>query len=238
MKQPYLRRITGSIAKVGVVAFAPSTGIANNPTAHSTMEGVMRRSKFFETPAFDVLDTIRALIRSKPRFTGAMAVMVVAALLTACGGGSSSGGGGSGNQFAGTYNGFATLTLSAPGVPPETISGTIRIVVDDRGNVTTDPGSSAPGAGRLNGNSFTATVPGAQLNEPGLTCTGSILVKGTLSGDNVTGTHSGNALVCNGIPIQVNGTYSATRPAAGAASRAPVGTSVMEALQESIGTAR
>ncbi len=232
----YAREPGPSVDSGNTRAFAPSPGIAINPTVHSTMEDVMRQSICNETLAFDVLNSARRSIRSAPRFAARMAVVMVALAMAACGGGSSSSGGGI--HFAGDYNGIATITLSAPGLPPETLSGPIRIVVDRRGNVTSDPGTSAPGAGKLNGNSFTATVPGERFNEPGFTCNGSILIKGTLSGDSVTGTISENALTCNGIPIQVNGTYSATRAVAGAVSRAPAGRPAMETLRESFRTAR
>lgn len=188
----------------------------------------------------------RMVVQQRRRSTGAirlvswMAGIGLALMLIGCGGGSSSSGAGTGpgetgpapgspapssggtagNRFAGTYNGFATVTLSAPGVPAETITGTIQIVVDAQGNVVSDPGSGASGTGRLNGNSFTVTVPGARFNQAGVACGGSMLVRGTISGDTIDGTIAGDKLVCNGIPIQMNGNYSAVRAAAGTASRA------------------
>lgn len=237
-------------------AFAPPPGSATNPAVRNTKEGVMRRSICSEAPEAEVRARYQQLVRGTSRIAALSTGIVLAAVLAACGGGSSSGGGtsetgevagdaagsgsggGTGNAFAGTYNGFAKATLSAKGLPPENISGTIQIVIDDKGNVTSDPGISESGTGKLKGNSFTATVPGNRFNQPGVTCSGSMLVKGTISGNTIIGTLSGNALTCNGILIQVQGTYSATRVAAGAASRSAAGGTVMEAVRGSMGSTR
>ena len=127
----------------------------------------------------------------------------------------------SGNPFAGTYDGLATITLSARGVPPETISGTIQFVIDARGNVTSDPASSASGSGRLKGNSFTVTVPGARFNQPGLRCSGALLMNGTVSGNTITGTFAASGL---------------SHTVAGSAARALAGAPAVTALRRTLGT--
>lgn len=207
----------------------------------------MRRSICSEATGGEARVRYQWLVRAASRMAALTAGILLAAILAACGGGNepgevagdSAGGDGSpGNPFAGTYNGFATATLSAKGLPPENISGTIQFVIDNKGNVTSDPGIPQSGTGKLKGNSFTVTVPGARFNEPGIVCQGSMLIKGTISGNTITGTLAGNGLACNGVLIQVEGTYSATRAAAGAAARSPAGGSVMEAVRESMGTAR
>ncbi len=216
----------------------------------------MRRSICSETTEVEARVRYKWLVQATARIAALTTGLLLTVALVACGGGSSSGsggrtgetgevggdaagGGGSpANAFAGTYNGFATATLSAKGVPPEHISGSIQIVIDDKGNVTSDPGISQSGTGKLKGNAFTVTVPGARFNEPGVKCQGSMLIKGTISGNTITGTLAGNGLTCNGVLIQVSGTYSATRAAAGAASRSPAGGTVMNAVQQSMGTAR
>lgn len=177
-----------------------------------------------------------------------VASVLAAILLSACGGGSSDSGGGSqpgndttntgappsasGNPFAGTYNGLGTMTLSASGVPPQTISGSIQFVIDARGNVTSDPATSVSGTGKLKGNSFTVTVPGARLNQPGLSCGGALLINGRISGTTITGTFAAGNLSCNGVAIQVTGSFSATRSAASSISRAPAGIPAMSALRK------
>ena len=162
-------------------------------------------------------------------------VSIFTLALTACGGGgSNSGGGGAPASFAGTYNGFATVTLSAPGISPETSTGTIQIVIDAQGNVTSDPATEFSGTGTLSGNTFTVTVPAAGFNQPGVTCTGMVMITGTVSGEAITGTLSANGFTCNGVPFQVNGTYEAARVPAAVKAAQPTGVSVMESLRRAI----
>lgn len=155
--------------------------------------------------------------------------------LTACGGGSSSsGGGGTPASYAGTYNGFATVTLSAPGLSPQTSTGTIQIVIDAEGNVTSDPNTEFSGTGTLSGDTFTVAVPAAAFNQPGMTCTGAVMINGTVSGETIRGTITTNGLTCNGMPFQINGTYEAMRVPAAAKAAHPTGVSVMESLRGAI----
>ena len=162
----------------------------------------------------------------------AITIVVLSFLLTACGGGSSGGGGGAPASFAGMYGGIATITMSAPGATPQTIRGTIQFEIDGQGNITSDPGTDFSGTGTLNGNRFTVTVPASSLNEPGLRCTGAIVFTGSISGDSMNGSISVSGFVCNGVPIQVSGTFQAARlPAQG---RQPIGGSLMESVRGAI----
>jgi hypothetical protein len=156
--------------------------------------------------------------------------------LTACGGGGSNSGGGGGTpaSFAGTYNGFATVTLSAPGLSPNTATGTIQIVIDAQGNVTSDPSTDFSGTGTLSGNTFTVAVPAAAFNQAGVRCTGAVMITGTVSGETITGAFSANGFTCNGISFQVNGTYEAARVPAAAKAAQPTGVSAMESLRGAI----
>jgi len=190
-----------------------------------------------EVPALPAPFPGRWLISRASRFMAWTAGIALAVMLAACGGGSSSGGGG-GNPFAGTYNGVATGTISAPGLSPQTSTGSIQFVIDARGNVTSDPGIKESGTGKLNGNKFTVTVPGSRFNQPGTTCSGAMLIHGTISGTTITGSLSSSGLTCNGAPVQVSGTFSATRAGTGSVSRAPTVPPVMESLQEAAGSIR
>lgn len=159
--------------------------------------------------------------------------------LSACGGGgdSSSGAGGTAPvSHAGTYNGFAMVTVSMPGLAPETVTGTIQIVIDTAGNVTSDPNTPFSGDGTLTGNSFTVMVPAGSVNQPGIACAGMIVITGTVSGNTTSGSISGDAVACNGVPVQISGTFEAARAPGPSQSRAasPVGDSLMESLRRAL----
>lgn len=178
-------------------------------------------------------------------------------LLAACGGGSSSGGGGGasvadtggatgsnpGNtssggtpSYAGSYGGFATSTMSAPGMSPQTVTGTILFVIDAQGNVTSDPGTDFSGTGTLNGNSFTVSIPASFANQPGVNCTGSVVLQGTISGNKINGTVSQSGFTCNGVPFELTGTFSVMRTAGAAVM--PSGGSVMDSLRDAVRATR
>jgi len=146
-------------------------------------------------------------------------------VLTACGGGSSSDGGGSdgaGSAGAGsdgggtgsvaippgTYSGPVTVTASGGGLS-ETVTDTLTVVVEEDG-ADIDFGD-VPGTVTVNGNQITAAVPASTFNDSDVTCSGTIVVTGTVNGDTITGDISGKDIVCNGIPITVTGDYTLTR---------------------------
>ncbi len=136
---------------------------------------------------------------------------LIVALLTLASCGHSGGGGPTQPSFVGTYLGTASLALSAPGrsVP---INGAIQFVVSSNKMVSvSDPGQPPAGTGPLNGNSFSAVVPGAFFNSPGLTsCGGSVTFSGSISGTSMSGTVSSAGFTCNGVPFTVTGTFTAT----------------------------
>jgi len=199
-------------------------------------ESNMRQSKSSSNdPAVTGNGYVRWLLYNTISTLRRLAVVALTVSLVACGGGSSSGGGGA--TLAGTYNGMATVTLSSPGLPTQTVSGTIQFVVDAQGKVTSDPGTSAPGTGTLNGNSFTVTVPAAAFNQPGMTCAGSLRLSGTIANNTMTGTFAQNGFSCNGVAINVTGSFTATRLVA-ASVVLPVGTNLMDSLRDAVNATR
>lgn len=215
-------------------AFASPPGVYINRAVRNRKEDVMERSSSSEAPAWQAPTPGQRSMSGTSRFGALVAGIAFALTLGACGGGSSSGGAGGSESFAGTYNGIATATLSAPGLPPDTFSGSIQVVIDAQGNVTSDPDTFAPGTGKLDGNMFTVTVPGSSFNRDGVSCTGAILIDGTISGDTINGTLKGSGFACNGIPISMTGTYSAARAAPGVQERTSSGPSVMGLLRKAV----
>ena len=136
--------------------------------------------------------------------------LIIAMTLAGCGGGSSSGGAG-GGSFTGTYSGTFTLTVSAPGsgVAPVTVPGTTTVVINPNGTVVVDPGPEQF-TGTITGNKFTASFPASDLNEPGFTCSGTITLVGTGTGNTFTGT-VGGPVTCNGISMMVTGSFNVSR---------------------------
>ncbi|MDA9982404.1 hypothetical protein N9H39_06640 [Gammaproteobacteria bacterium] len=145
------------------------------------------------------------------RFLAVLCTAAILAALSACGGGGSSSGVGTraSTAFAGTYNGFANVLLSAPGVQPEAVTGTIVFVINPDGTVIVDPTWHTPGTGLIQGNVITASYPGATFNAPGFTCVGPILLNATVTGNTITGTLGPSTTTCNGVPITIQGNYTA-----------------------------
>jgi hypothetical protein len=132
-------------------------------------------------------------------------VLAITLLLAACGGGHSTS---STPVSPGTYRGTLTLTVGAPGVQPVTSSGPVVLVVSPDQVVTV---GSFPGAAPVSHNFFSLPVAASALNGPGLTCPqGTITIDGTFSGPTVNGSVSSDGVVCNGVPIAVTGSYTAT----------------------------
>lgn len=153
-------------------------------------------------------------------------IIALTLVVTACGGGSSSGGAGGGNNpSAGTYVGNITLTASAPGVSPQTMTLPITIEIDGGGGVRVIDEEGFFSSGSLSGNSFSITDPDLSFIEGDAVCTGTQTFTGTVGEGAVAGNYSGN-LSCSGsggsIPITFNGTFSAS-PARTAMSVAPRG---------------
>jgi hypothetical protein len=136
--------------------------------------------------------------------------MGLTGLLSACGGGGSRS---SGPSLVGTYLGVADTTLTSPrGSVP--VRGSIQLVVAADNTVALgDPGEPPAGHGTLNGNEFTVALPGSFANSPGISCSGTVIFQGTISGVTANGTVSSTAFRCNGVPFELSGTFTATRQA-------------------------
>jgi hypothetical protein len=165
-------------------------------------------------------------------------IIAIVMMLSACGGGGggdTSSGGGSAADYAGTYNGSMTATLSTPGQPSQTISGIMQITVDAAGtvNVLLSP-PDVWGTGTLSGDNFTITSPFA-FNEDGIACDGPATITGEIKNDQINGTFKGT-INCTTqgitIPFTIDGTYTVVK-AAGAAAAIAGGfmQSVISAIQ-------
>jgi len=160
----------------------------------------------------------------------------LALVVMACnsGGGGSDSGGGTANpappapqppaqDYTGTYDGTLTITFSAAGLSV-TESQAIRITIDGNGLVTigVPPSASSnhlPQCGdilnvpsaQLVGNTFTFSNPPVTCLLEGYECTFADTGTGTVDGNTITGTYMATQFVCAGIPIQANGTFTATK---------------------------
>ena len=115
------------------------------------------------------------------------------------------------SEFAGTYKGTATATATAL-VISETETAPVTIIIDNNGTVTIQSGSDIfQNVTVLNSNSFsyTQSLNGQDLGS--VTCTGSLSIKGTISGGVINGNLSSSNVVCNGVPVTVTGKLTATR---------------------------
>ena len=150
------------------------------------------------------------MLKSIKRFTSCLSLIGLAVFLTACGGGDTSSGGGA--SFAGTYSGPWRVTVRGGG-GSFTGTGTIVVVINPNNSVVLDPNTPVPGRGTISGNMITASYPGAFANSPGITCTGAVAVRGTVSGNTISGTIGPSTITCNGIPFTIQGTFTATKTA-------------------------
>lgn len=140
-------------------------------------------------------------------------LLALTLVLAGCGGGGSSSGGGTaaGVGVAGTYGGQGTITLSGGGVSV-TQPGSVTITISPTGSVMVDTGDPSTGSGSLAGDSFTANQPLAPIGTSiGLSCTGDVLWNGTVSGNTITGTISSSGASCNGLAMDISGSFSATK---------------------------
>lgn len=165
-------------------------------------------------------------------FSSLCLVVLFTGILSACGGGGSSGGGGS--DVTGTYNGTATGKISVPGtsVPPEPINGTIQIVLNKDGTAVSDPGTSFSGSGTWSGNQVNISVPASAFNSPGLTCTGTVSITGTISGNVITGTIGGMP-VCSGVRFTFTLTFNVTKTSSATLARSR-GAPVVEVISNTL----
>lgn len=152
---------------------------------------------------------------------------VGALLLSACGGGGSSGGGGGGapvSPFAGTYSGSETITLTNPLIAPITAEGGIRATIQNNGAFTIIDSDGFSVDGTMNGSTLSGskTTSGVTFPDmPGVVCSQTISYNGTGSGNNISGTISGD-VPCTfpggTFEIGIQGTFSLDREATPAGS--------------------
>ena len=148
-----------------------------------------------------------ALTLRKPTLYSSLGFVVTLLIIAGCGHG---GGGSTHPSLVGTYLGTANTTLSSSRVLAP-VNGSIQFVVAADNSVSVgDPGQPPFGQGTLNGNTFTAVAPGSIANSPGISCGGTIVFDGTITGTNMNGTASSNGFACNGVPFTVSGTFTAT----------------------------
>jgi hypothetical protein len=138
-----------------------------------------------------------------------LGLLVTLFSIASCGGG---GGGGSTTNpsFVGTYLGTAETTVTGPQVSLPA-RGSIQIVVSSDNTVSvSDPGQPPYATGTLSGNTFVATAPGSTFNSQGVSCSGSLDFNGTISATSINGTISSRGLTCNGVGVNISGTFTAT----------------------------
>ena len=144
-----------------------------------------------------------------------------------CGGGGDDGvvggGGGGSTPHTGIYNATLTVNFSGTGLPPfsETASGTVQITDDGSVFLTIadDDGDLFGGQGTLVGDTFSIT-DSEEVTVDGVTCSGSVTINGTVSGDTISGPITGS-LVCNGIPVNISGNLQATHAPTASLHRPP-----------------
>jgi len=121
--------------------------------------------------------------------------------------------------FAGSYAGSSTTTLVGPGAPPMTMSQPETIVVQPSGAFQMQAnGQHSAIRGNMaqdmpDGNNFTMHIPASSyFTNSGMTCSGTIVLSGNVSGNSLSGNFfldSADPLFCNGVPMQLSGTFSA-----------------------------
>jgi hypothetical protein len=141
------------------------------------------------------------------------------AFISACGGGggdSNSGGGGDDStRHAGTYKGPTTINIQIAG---STVSDsfTVTFVINPNGTVTiTADESGDTSTGMVSGDTISWSED-FNFSEDGVTCTGSASGNGTIDGNTINGSYSSNSIVCNGLPVNITGSFSANMMSASA----------------------
>lgn len=118
----------------------------------------------------------------------------------------------SSSDFAGTYNGTISITVSAAG-QSESFTDPITIVIDAAGNVTLTGSDGSTGTSPLSGNSFSDALALMETID-GAECSISLTVSGTVNGDTISGPISGDASCSEAgltINADVSGSFTANR---------------------------
>jgi hypothetical protein len=129
----------------------------------------------------------------------------LALLLAAC----SDDGDGSGPSTVtpGLYQGTIQLTATADGSPASASGGISIEVTADRMVAVGD----SPPVPLSRDNTFATSLPSSTINGPILLCTaGTFDVTGTVGDLSISGAVAGTGVVCNDIPVEIAGTYTAT----------------------------
>ncbi len=162
------------------------------------------------------------------QFLRFMTIGLFATALVACGGGGSDGGGGGGGGTI--FTGTATITLSAPGIPPVTTPGGITITVSSTSVTVSDGVDSGTAPISADGTKFSVPVAGSDTTD-GVTCGGTIIFNGTIMGTSITGPLTGSGS-CTGfgptLPVTVSGSFSATMSGS---AKSPSGSGLGNALK-------
>ncbi len=136
-----------------------------------------------------------------------LAVSIFAVALSGCGGGGSSSGGG--QAAAGSYAAQVTGTVSwASGSFP--LEGGLGLIIDADGSIRHFDGDKLVGQGSISGkrlNWITNLTSIPFFNQPSLRCTGQWKFSGTLDGLLIGGSHSSANAVCNGVIVNIGGTF-------------------------------
>ena len=122
--------------------------------------------------------------------------------LSACGGGGGSSDGAGGNPGR-VFSGSETFTLSAPGVPPDTSLIPITITISGNQITYSDGDLSGTATISADGMSFIVALEITIVDSIGR-CNGEIVYTGTISGDSISGSGSGQ------IPCSFNTGQTAT----------------------------
>lgn len=109
------------------------------------------------------------------------------------------------NEFAGTYSGTVTYTISGFGISTSD-SDSFTIVIAGDGKVSVN----GTYAGKLSGDSFSISASGTETVS-GITCSGTISVSGSISGSTISGAFPPTTLDCGGLPLEFSGSFTATK---------------------------
>jgi len=148
-------------------------------------------------------------IGSRPRTVRLLGLGVALWAASGCSGSHSSSQSSS-PSLTGRYVGTAKTVLTGRGSSTPVNGGIQFDVAADKKVTVSDPGQPPYGSGTLNGNSFAVAAPGSSLNGQGVSCGGAVNFTGTISGTSMSGDIASSGLVCNGVPLSLTGTFTAT----------------------------
>lgn len=110
-----------------------------------------------------------------------------------------------------TFTGSVNYVLTADGFPPISGSSPLKVVIEGSKVTLTVDGRRVTTT--LSGDSFSASVPISE-SDNGITCKGTAIIDGKVSGDTVSGDIGGSGRCSgNGVdtPVKLSGSFKATR---------------------------